>query len=130
MILLDTHVWVWWVQGDPVLPPAMRGVLEANEKYGLGVSVISCLEVARLVAYRRLTLPKAVSQWVDEALHYPHVRLVELTPEIAVQSTLLPEPFQKDPCDRIIVATARQLDVPLATADGLIRQYHPNVKLV
>jgi PIN domain nuclease of toxin-antitoxin system len=130
MILLDTHMWVWWVQGDPTIPAAMRGVLEVNEKYGLGVSVISCLEVARLVAYGRLTLPKPVSQWVDEALRYPHVKLVELSPEIAVDSTQLPEPFHKDPSDRIIVATARRLDVPLATTDGLIRRYQPNVKLV
>lgn len=130
MILLDTHVWVWWVQGDPVLPPPMRGILEVNEKYGLGVSVISCLEVARLVAYRRLTLPKPVLQWVEEALRYPHVKLIELSPEIAVESTQLPEPFHKDPSDRIIVATARRLNVPLATTDGLIRQYQPNVKLI
>ena len=48
--------------------------------------------------------------------------------EEAVRS--LPEPFHKDPCDRIIVATARRLDMPPATTDGLIRRYAPNVKLV
>jgi len=112
------------------MPAALRGALEVNEKDGLGVSVISCLEVARLVAYGRLTLPKPVAQWVDEALRYPHVKLIELSPEIAVDSTRLPEPFHKDPCDRIIVATARRLDMPLATTDGLIRRYAPNVKLV
>jgi PIN domain nuclease of toxin-antitoxin system len=129
MILLDTHVWVWWVQNDPDLAPTMRGVLEVNEKYGLGVSVISCLEVARLAAYGRLILPRPVMEWVDQALHYPHVRLVELSPKIAVDSTRLPGEFHKDPCDRIIVATARELDCPLATADGRIRHY-PHVKLV
>jgi PIN domain nuclease of toxin-antitoxin system len=130
VILLDTHVWIWWVQGDPSLPGPMRGVLEVNEKYGLGVSVISCLEVARLVAYQRLVLPKPVGDWIEEALRYPHMKLLELTPQIAVASTQLPEPFHKDPADRIIVATARQFDVPLATTDGLIRRYEPNVKLV
>ena len=86
--------------------------------------------MARLVAYRRLTLPKLVSEWVHEALRYSYVKLIELSPEIAVDSTQLPEPFHKDPCDRIIVATARRLDVSLATTDGLIRRYQPNVKVV
>ena len=130
MILLDTHVWIWWVQDDPVLPPYMREILEVNEKYGLGVSVISCLEVARLVAARRLVLPKSAEQWIEDALTYPHVKLLELTPKIAVASTQLPDPFHKDPADRIIVATARQLDVPIATTDGLISRYAPNVKLI
>lgn len=129
MILMDTHVWIWWVQGDPSLPPSMRGQLEVNEKYGLGVSVISCLEIARLVAYGRLILPRPIDEWVNEALLYPHVKLVELSPAIAIDSSRLPGPFHKDPCDRIIVATARSLDIPLATADGRIRNY-PHVKLL
>jgi PIN domain nuclease of toxin-antitoxin system len=129
MILLDTHIWVWWVQGDADLPPPMAGILEGNEKHGLGVSVISCLEVARLAAGGRLILPKPVDIWMDEALHYPHVKLIDLTPEIAVASTRLPGDFHKDPCDRIIVATARRYGWPLMTTDGLIRMYS-DVKLI
>jgi PIN domain nuclease of toxin-antitoxin system len=129
MILLDTHVWIWWVQGDSNLPVTMRGLLEVNEKYGLGVSVISCLEVARLVAYGRLQLPEPVDKWVDQALKYPHIHLIELTPRIAIESTRLPGELHKDPCDRIIIATARELDWQLATCDHLIRRY-PAVKLL
>jgi PIN domain nuclease of toxin-antitoxin system len=66
---------------------------------------------------------------VDEALHYPHVKLIELTPQIAVDSTTLPGKFQKDPCDRIIVATARRLGWPLMTCDSEIRAY-PDVQLI
>ena len=129
MILMDTHVWVWWVQDDPAMPQQMREQLERNESGGLGVSVISCLEVARLVAYGRLVLPRPVEEWIDKALHYPYVQLVELSPAIAIDSTQLPGVFHKDPCDRIIVATARRLDILLATADGLIRNY-PHVKVI
>jgi PIN domain nuclease of toxin-antitoxin system len=127
VIVLDTHIWVWWVQGDPRLPPTLRGVLEANEKGGLGVSIISVLEVARLVAYSRLTLPLPLLNWAQQALTYPHIELVELSPEIAIESTQLPGEFHKDPCDRIIVATARHFDWPLATTDGLIERY-PHVR--
>jgi len=123
MTLLDTHVWVWWVQDDPALPSVMRGWLDANEKYGLGVSVISCLEVARAVSCNRLMLPLPTAEWIQTALRYPHIKLVDLTPQIAIESVQLAGDFHKDPCDRIIVATARTLNVPLATTDGLIRRY-------
>ncbi len=56
MILLDTHIWVWWVDGSPQLTAAQRQHVEAHEASGLGVSVISCWEVAKLVELNRLVL--------------------------------------------------------------------------
>jgi PIN domain nuclease of toxin-antitoxin system len=49
VIVLDTHVWVWWVHGDPQLPPDHQAYIQANEAQGLGVCAISCWEVAKLV---------------------------------------------------------------------------------
>ena len=86
MILLDTHAWVWWVHGDACLPEEQR---KTRTVEGIGVSVISCWEVAKLVAYGRLKLPQDVAEWVRVALAYPGVRLVDLTPSIAVESTPL-----------------------------------------
>jgi PIN domain nuclease of toxin-antitoxin system len=123
VIVLDTHVWVWWVHGDPQLPPDVAQVVAAYEAVRLGVSVISCWEVAKLVEYGRLNLPLAVGDWTTQALAYPGVRRLELTPEIAVESTQLPPPFHKDPADQIIVATARIHGVPLVTCDAKIRAY-------
>jgi PIN domain nuclease of toxin-antitoxin system len=57
LILLDTHIWVWWVQDLPRLTTVQRRHLEQNETAGLGVSAISCWEVAKLVEVGRLTLP-------------------------------------------------------------------------
>jgi PIN domain nuclease of toxin-antitoxin system len=62
MILLDTHVWVWWVHGDARLGVRLAKSLEQNESQGLGVSVISCWEVAKLVEYGRLDLPCPVPE--------------------------------------------------------------------
>jgi len=81
------------------------------------------LEVAKLVEYNRLSLPIPVGDWLDQSLAYPGVRLLELTPRIAVESTQLPGDFHRDPADQIIVATARIYDCPLVTLDGKILSY-------
>jgi PIN domain nuclease of toxin-antitoxin system len=77
-----------------------------------------------LVEHKRLSLPILVDKWLDQALAYPGMRLLDLTPRIAVESTQLPGVFHRDPADQIIVATARVYNCPLATLDGKIRAYH------
>ena len=64
MILLDTHVWVWWVHGDARLSEKQRQMLDSRTSEGLGVSIISCWEVAKLVEYGRLKLPQNVAEWI------------------------------------------------------------------
>lgn len=127
MIVLDTHVWVWWVDGGTQLPPAYLTLLQAEAANGLGVSAISCWEVAKLVELGRLQLALPVDQWLAQALQSP-VQLLPLSPEVAVGSTQLPAPFHRDPADQIIVATARFYGCPLVTLDRLIRAY-PHVQL-
>lgn len=127
MIILDTHIWVWWVHGDTQLPETHRAYLQAHEEQGFGVSVISCWEVAKLVEYRRLTLPCQVAEWFEQALAYPGVRLLDLTPHIVVESTQLPGTFHRDPADQLIVATARVSNCPLVTVDTKILEY-PHVE--
>lgn len=129
MILLDTHVWVWWVHGDTRLAPERQEYLREQERFGIGVSAISCWEVAKLVEYGRLALPLPTRSWIDQALAYPGVRLLELTPEIAVESTELPPPFHRDPADQLLVATARVHGIPLVTVDRKILDY-PHVQVV
>jgi PIN domain nuclease of toxin-antitoxin system len=41
MIVLDTHIWVWWVDVNPLLPEEYRIYIQAQEAHGLGVSIIS-----------------------------------------------------------------------------------------
>jgi PIN domain nuclease of toxin-antitoxin system len=53
MIVLDTHIWVWWVHGDSRLTNQQNQWLQQYESQGLGVSAISCWEVAKLVEYGR-----------------------------------------------------------------------------
>jgi PIN domain nuclease of toxin-antitoxin system len=123
VILLDTHAWVWWVHGDDRLGGQGKEAIDRAEEEGLGVSVISCWEVAKLVERRRLELPHPLAEWIALALAYPGVRLLELTPAIAIESTRLPGDFHRDPADQILVATARTHGAPIATADRRILAY-------
>lgn len=127
MIVLDTHIWVWWIHGDKKLPAHYDQYLQEKEAQGLGVSAISCWEVAKLVEYGRLTLPIPIEQWLNQALAYPGIFLLELTPKICIESTQLPGNFHRDPSDQIIVATARVYDCPIVTVDKKILAY-PFVK--
>lgn len=68
-----------------------------------------------------LSLPR--EQWLEMALSYPSIRLLELSPQVAVESTRLPGQFHRDPADQIIVATARLYTSPLVTMDQKIRAY-------
>lgn len=123
MILLDTHIWLWWVSENEQLPRALLEIIRSHIDDGIGVSIISCWEVAKLVEYDRLKLTHPVEQWMDQALAYPGVQLLDLTPKIAVESTQLPGEFHKDPADQMIVATARLYDIPLLTVDSKILKY-------
>lgn len=123
MIVLDTHIWVWWVHGDAQLPNTHRAYLQAHEAQGLGVSIISCWEIAKLVENNRLGLPSPVADWLDQALAYPGIRLLDLTPRVVVDSTQLPGTFHRDPADQMIVATARTYNCPVMTVDAKILAY-------
>jgi PIN domain nuclease of toxin-antitoxin system len=121
--VLDTHIWVWWVHGDAQLPDRYFQYLQEHELEGLGVSVISCWEVAKLVEYQRLQLPCPTEEWFSKALSYPGILLLDLTPRIALESTRLPGSFHRDPADQIIVATAQVHNSLLVTNDSRIRAY-------
>lgn len=124
MILLDTHIWVWWAHGDERLTSNQTEIIRANEEDGgIGVSAISCWEIAKLVELGRLELPAPLEIWFEQALSYPGIRIMDLTPEISTESTRLPREFHRDPADQIIVATARVLNCTLVTSDERILNY-------
>ena len=105
----------------------MRDILCVNESSGLGVSVISCWEIAKLVEIGKVVLDRPVEEWITAALAQPGVRLLDLTVPTVVESTRLPPPFHRDPADQLFVATARVLRVPLLTLDTRIVAY-PHVE--
>lgn len=129
MIVLDTHIWVWWADGNEKLTKTQIETITTHEAEVIGVSAISVWEVAKLVELGKVELQTSLHEWIENALNYPGVRLIELTPDIAVESTQLPGVFHRDPADQIIVATARIYDCSLVTSDGKILKY-PHVKTI
>ena len=129
MILLDTHIWVWWTIDPDQLTETQHQQITEGEEDVIGVSAISCWEVAKLCEYGRLELPVGLAEWFRLALGYPGVSLLHLTPEVAIESTSLPGNFHRDPSDQIIVATARMHECPLVTSDDKITDY-PHVQTI
>ena len=131
MIILDTHVSIWWSDAISRLSAAQLDAIdhERSIQGSIGISAIICWEVAMLVERQRLTLDLDALPWLRRLLGYPNVALLPLTPEIAVRAYTLPEPFHRDPADRLLVATALEHSGPLVTSDARILAY-PHVTTI
>jgi PIN domain nuclease of toxin-antitoxin system len=117
-LLLDTHVWVRYINGEsPLKQKAIEAIDLARRTGDAFVSVISVWEIALLVRKGRLDLPFGVEQWVQRSLQLPGIQLLPFTPRIAIESVQLPDSLNKDPSDRILVATARIQALTLLTRD-------------
>ncbi|MBX7235902.1 MAG: type II toxin-antitoxin system VapC family toxin [Caldilineales bacterium] len=123
MIVIDTHIWLWWVLDPKPLTRRQMEALLAHEQDVIGVSVISCWEIAKLVQLGRIELKRSLKTWLEMALGYPGIQVLPLTPEIAMLATQLPDGFRSDPADEIIVATALHYSCSLVTSDGKMREY-------
>ena len=123
--VFDTHVWLRTSAGDPQveLLKTFRGTVI--------VPAISVWEVAMLASKGRIELRPDAVRWIRENLQ-PPVRLEPLHPEISIESCRL-EDFHGDPADRLIVATALVLGVPLITADRQIigwNDHHARLQII
>ena len=122
-VLLDTHVWIWWLTGQDDLPKREKKRLdELATHHPPFLSDISLWEAQMMAAKGRLQLSRPFAQWLIEATLPDVVRLVRLSPEVILQLDNLPSTFHGDPADRIIAATALALDIPLCTHDKLLRK--------
>jgi PIN domain nuclease of toxin-antitoxin system len=121
--LLDTHAWIWWVNGDPRLKARARAAIEALDREKRPyLSAISLWEVAMLAYRKRIAFETPLGQWLRDASAPAIVELLPLTADIAAETATLPDSFHRDPADRIIVATSRMLGLQVATDDRLILQ--------
>jgi len=122
--VLDTHAWVWFLQASPKLGRRAKSAIErALGHDGIVISAMTPWEIALLAASGRLPFSRDVGDWLHEHIAIPGTRLQPLSIEIAVESTRLPGPLHGDPADRLIVATARCLELPLLTADSRLLAY-------
>lgn len=122
--LLDTHAFIWQVNGEPSLSKATRQLIDSAAQEGsLYLAAISLWEIAMLVRKKRILLEMPCLEWLNKTLEYTHTQVLSLTPSIAVESCQLPDDFHDDPADRLIVATARVENLTILTRDTRILRY-------
>ena len=134
-LLLDTHVWIWLLEGDATqMAPAVIPLLDrCGATNGLHVSDISYWEVAVKSAKGKLTFSIDASVWLRRAEKAPGIRFLPLDRDVLLQSTRLPGTVHNDPADRMLIAAAQLNGVPLVTADRRIIEYataHPGTPVV
>ena len=124
-LLLDTHVWVWTMEGDrtALSAPAAEEIEAAGRAGRLLISAISVWEVSMLEAKGRISLSIPLDAWVQAALRAPGSRLLDLSPRIAIESARLPADPPGDSADRILMAGARVESARLVTCDRDILEY-------
>jgi PIN domain nuclease of toxin-antitoxin system len=118
VIVLDTQVWLWWMNHSTRLSKKAQHVIDRAQKDGkINISSISVWEFCLLMKKGRLGFTKDTGIWLQKAEELPFLRFIPIDTTIARLSVELPEPFHKDPADRFIVATARVLGAALVTID-------------
>jgi PIN domain nuclease of toxin-antitoxin system len=127
-VLLDTHVWIWMV--------ADAARLGARTRRQLGrvaapcVSTISAFEISALHAAGRLLFNQPVERWIRESIATAGFRVLDLEAGIAIDAGSIPASTLPDPIDRLLVATAREYQLPLVTGDRRIVDYASRTRLV
>jgi PIN domain nuclease of toxin-antitoxin system len=123
-LLLDTHAAVWITEDQPLAKRAAEAIDAAyRTESTVYVSAITAWEIGMLVSRNRLGLAARPERWFHQLLAVPGVRLADLSPDILIASSFLPGEPPRDPADRIILATARELGATLITRDRLLLKY-------
>lgn len=130
MIVLDTHVLVWWVADpDKISTKAQKLISQALKKQEIIISSISIWEICLLVKMGRLKLTMDIDSWIQKIESLPFIRFIPVDNTIAQKSVFLLGNFPKDPADRIIAATTLQFGGKLITSDQKILKY-PHLQAV
>lgn len=123
-LLLDTCAAIWLAQQAPMEPAAVAAIDGASDAgAAIRLSLITAWELGLLAKSGRAAMALPPAAIFRAFLKLPGVVLEGLTAEILVDSSLLPVPIHGDPADRIIIATARILDLTIVTRDRLILDY-------
>ena len=124
--LLDTQAWLWSVLDHPRLSRRARAALnDVPTHEQVGLAAISLKEASWHIARRRIVVDQAFGPWplwLRRAASGPHIQVLPLTVDVAIESEQLGASFPQDPADQLIAATARVHDLTLITSDRPIRK--------
>lgn len=126
-LLLDTHAAIWLVTGN-LSDATVDKIVFAGLADGVFVSPVSAWEIGLLARGKgtrgaSIEFKPDVRTWYSTLLAKPIIKEAPLSWSAALGSSSLPEPFHSDPADRMLVATARDMDIPLLTRDRNILDY-------
>ncbi|MGK7944252.1 MAG: type II toxin-antitoxin system VapC family toxin [Microcystaceae cyanobacterium] len=122
MIIIDTHILLWWQLSDDSLNITYRERLERPNEI-IGISTVSLMEIICLYDRQRINLPIIPELWIEQIMADSKIVFIPISASIAIDAFRLPEPFHKDPADRLIVSSARVLNCPIMTQDYKILAY-------
>ena len=123
-LLLDTCTLIFMTERTRMAPAAVETLQAATESGEITyISPISAWEVGMLTSHGRLQLLIRPERWFSNLFEVPGVRLAEMSPDLLIASSYLPGKPPKDPTDRIIAATARDLGATLITRDRALLDY-------
>ena len=120
-VLIDTHVFLWWVEGDRVLPAKARAILSNQENECL-ISLTSAWELAIKAGLGKLKLALPVKRYVIENVAANGFRMLDIRiAHVGRVETL--GSHHGDPFDRLLIAQALEENLPIVTADPIFRKY-------
>jgi PIN domain nuclease of toxin-antitoxin system len=124
-ILLDTHIFLWFISGDTQLSTVVRDVIRDpnNEVY---LSAISVWEAIVKYQLGKLPLPEHPETYLPKQRNLHQIASLALDEMSVVQLARLPL-LHRDPFDRMLICQALQNDLTIATVDTAIRAYSVNV---
>lgn len=127
-VLLDTCAVIWLANGMQMRDTALSAIRAAGRAHGIYVSPVSAWEIGLLSCGRqdatdRLEFRPDPKTWFARLMAGPGFKSAAITPDIAIESWFLPGEPHADPGDRLIMATARHLDIPVVTRDRSILRY-------
>jgi PIN domain nuclease of toxin-antitoxin system len=131
-LLLDTCALIFITEKVRLAAAAIERLQAASEGGGFTyIAPISAWEVGMLASRGRLQLLIRPERWFANLFDVPGVQLADISPDLLIASSFLPGSPPRDPTDRIIIATARELGATLITRDRALLDYgaqgHVNV---
>ena len=120
-ILLDTHIFLWYISGDSSLPVTMLSILRSSRN-DLYLSVASVWEAIVKYQQGKLSLPQIPSLYISSMRQQHNILSLSLD-EASVGRLLSLPNHHRDPFDRMLICQAIEYGMQLATVDPLIRAY-------
>lgn len=119
--LIDTHVWLWMLTEPDRLQEKVRGLLTETDNEIL-LSAASGWEIAIKYRLGKLALPEPPRHYVPDRMRRSGTAPLAVEHDHVLRVAELPD-HHRDPFDRLLVAQAQTLDIPIITADSQVSVY-------